>query len=274
MKQALWAPALGWFATRTTSNSSRLDSKVQPVYSVYITLIIDIMNKLNARVLLGTRAEHVEQFKVALVMLAVTAAYVLVSRYLVADHQFNIYEFLGTWTGLVCVWLSRTRNILCWPWGILSSVILGIFFGQIGLPGQQWLNWGYFVAIQLWSWPHWAFGGTESTELPVTTLSWGSRMVTLASVVLSTIAIYFLIDIFAPGSSYPWLDALVVAASVIAQYLLGRKKVESWFLWLGPVNMVSIVLFFLSGAYTLTALYIAFFIHATVALRTWSLVKK
>lgn len=202
-------------------------------------------------------------------MLAATACYSLVSRLVVPGYVFSIYEFLGTWSGLTCVWLTRTQNILCWPWGIASSVLLGVFFGQIGLPGQQWLNWGYFVAIQLWAWPHWAFGGAAQDELPVSTMSAQSRAVTLAGVVLGTFLIFRLIDVFVPGSNYPWLDALVVTASVIAQFLLGRKKVEAWVLWLGPVNMVSVALFFMTGAFTVAALYVAFLIHAFFALRTW-----
>ncbi len=232
------------------------------------------MNTQRAGGLWGTKKDHIEQLKVAVIMLAATSAYVLGSSYVIPDYHFNIYEFTGTWAGLICVWLSRTRNILCWPWGILSSLALGVFFSQIGLPGQQWLNWGYFVIIQLWAWPHWAFGGKQRTELPVTALSWKGRLLTLASIALGTAVIYSLIDIFVPGSSYPWLDALVVTASIVAQYLLGQKKVESWILWLGPVNLISIILFFLTGAYTLTALYVAFFIHAAFALNTWAKVNK
>lgn len=224
--------------------------------------------------LLGTRKEYIEQIKVGIVMFAATAVYVYISRYFIAEYKFNIYEFLGTWAGLICVWLSRTRNILCWPWGIVSSVFLGIFFSQIGLPGQQWLNWGYFVIIQLWSWPHWAFGGEQKTELPVTSLSLKGKVWTLLSILFGTIAIYYLIDVFVPESSYPWLDSLVVVSSITAQFLLGRKKVESWILWLGPVNLVSIILFSLTGAYTLTALYVAFFIHAAFALNTWAKINK
>ncbi len=224
--------------------------------------------------LLGTKKDNLEQLKVAALMFVVTALYELLSRHFIPSYNFNIYEFLGTWTALVCVWLSRTRNILCWPWGIISSVVLGIFFSQIGLPGQQWLNWGYFVVIQIWAWPHWAFGGKEQKELPVTVLSWKGRIITLLSIVLGTFITYSLIGVLVPGSLYPWLDALVVASSVIAQYLLGKKKVESWLLWLGPVNMVSIILFYLAGAYTLTALYFAFFIHAAFALNTWVKVNK
>jgi nicotinamide mononucleotide transporter len=203
-------------------------------------------------------------------MFAVTALYEYISIRFVSGYSLNIYEFLGTWSGLVCVWLARTTNILSWPWGIFSSVMLGIFFSQIGLPGQQWLNWGYFLIIQLWAWPHWAFGGKDKTDLPITVLSWKSRLVALGVLILGTFGTYALIDVFTPGSFHPWLDALVVASSVVAQFLLGRKKVESWILWFGPVNMVSIALFYLAGAYTLMALYIAFFIHAAFALRTWA----
>ncbi|MEK7641714.1 MAG: nicotinamide riboside transporter PnuC [Patescibacteria group bacterium] len=224
--------------------------------------------------LLGTKKEHIEQLKVGVIMFAATTVYVLLSKYFVPNYSLNVFEFIGTWAGLICVWLSRTRNILCWPWGIVSSLALGVFFSQIGLPGQQWLNWGYFVIIQLWAWPHWAFGGKEDTELPVTVLSWKGRILTLVFMVLGTVLAYSLIDVFVPGSLYPWLDALVVTSSVIAQFLLGRKKVESWILWLGPVNLVSIALFFLAGAYTLTALYVAFFIHAAFALTTWTKVNK
>lgn len=220
--------------------------------------------------LLGTRRDHVEQLLVAFAMLAVTVGYAICSYVVVDGYQFNMYEFLGTWAALVCVWLSRTQNIMCWPWGIVSSVMLGVFFAQIGLPGQQWLNWGYFVVIQVLAWPHWAFGGAERTELPVTTLSWQERGYVVLVLLVGTSAVYAAIDLLAPGSLYPLLDALAVAASIVAQYLLGRKKVESWVLWLGPVNMVSIVLFFLSGAYILTALYVAFFIHAALALRSWA----
>lgn len=219
---------------------------------------------------LGTKKEFKEQVFVAIVMLAVTAAYQAISSYFIPDYQFNVYEFVATWTGLVCVWLTRTTNILCWPWGIVSALFFGIFFGQIGLPGQQWLNWGYFLIIQVWSWPHWIYGGKEKSELPMTKLSWKSRIGTLLALAGGTVAAFLAIDLLAPGSFHPWLDAMVAASSVVAQYLLGEKKVESWLVWLLPVNLGSVILFFMAGAYTATALYVAFFIHALIALRTWS----
>ncbi len=218
---------------------------------------------------LGTAAQHKEGALVALAMFAVTALYEMLSLYFVPSYSLNMFEFVGTWSGLVCVWLTRTQNILCWPWGIVSSLALGYFFMQIGLPGQQWLNWVFFVAIQVWGWPYWVWGGAQRQELPVTSLAWKGRMLAVLAVAAGTAAVYMFIGYIAPGSLYPWLDSTVVAASVVAQFLLGRKKVESWLLWLGPVNMLSICLFFLAGAYTLMALYVAFFIHAAFAIVEW-----
>jgi nicotinamide mononucleotide transporter len=207
-------------------------------------------------------------------MLAVTAAYEAAAAHVAPDYSFNAYEFVGTWSGLICVWLSRTRNIQCWPWGIVSSVAFGFFFADIGLPGQEWLNLVYFTLVQVWSWPYWAFGGEARTELPVTTQSWTMRLVTVAAIVAGTALTYKLIGVFSPGSFHPILDSIVTASSVIAQYLLGRKQVESWILWLGPVNLLSVILFFEAGAYTVTALYVAYFVHALFALRSWKDAKK
>ncbi len=217
----------------------------------------------------GNKAEHLENILVTLAMLAVTLMYEAFSWYFIPDFQFNWFECIGTWSGLVTVWLARTQNILSWPWGIVSAASLGYFFMQIGLSGQQWLNWGYFMVMQIWAWPYWAFGGANKTPLPVSRLSVRGWVSMLLAVVVGTGVVYALISVIVPTSHYPILDSIVVASSVVAQLLLGQKKLESWYLWLGPVNVLSVVLFVLSGAYVVLALYVAFLIHAVFAIRSW-----
>jgi nicotinamide mononucleotide transporter len=219
--------------------------------------------------LVGNYQSHKEALGVLISMLVVTLLYEFASNQILSDFTFNWYEFVGTWTGLTTVWMARTQNILTWPIGIVSAGCLGYFFSTIGLPGQQWLNWGYFLIIQFWAWPNWAFGGKKATELKVTTLNWPGKISMLLVVVLGTFIVYEVINYISPGSQYPIIDSIVVASSIVAQYLLGLKKVESWFLWLGPVNVLSIILFFLSGAYIVMALYVAFLIHAVFAIRSW-----
>ncbi len=224
---------------------------------------------MNFNKLFGDKAALQESLLVALSMLAVTALYEYIMLLVIPDFAINWYEFTGTWFTLTAVWLVRTQNIQNWLWGIAGVILLGIFFSQIGLPGQQWLQWGYFLPVQIWSWYYWVGGMRGERELPVTTLTSTGHFIALVAVILGTVLVYLSIDFFAPQAQYPILDALVVAASVTAQFLMGRKKMESWVLWLGPVNLISIVLFYLAGAYVLTALYIAFFVHALFGVRSW-----
>ncbi len=223
------------------------------------------------RTTLGDRAALSESVVVAVYMLAVTLCYEAAMLTWIDEFEVNYFELLGTWCALNAVWLVRTENIQNWIWGITSAILLGVFFGQIGLPGQQWLQWAFFLPIQVWCWYYWATAGAAvaSTNLPVTFLRTGERIVWMVVLVVGTWLVLNFVEVFAPGSAYPELDALVVVSSMMAQFLLGRKKVESWILWLGPVNVVSIVLFAMTGAYVLTALYVAFLVHAVFGVRTW-----
>ena len=181
----------------------------------------------------------------------------------------NPVEFFGTFFIMICVWLARTENILTWPTGIIGTILIGYFFLQIGLPGQMMLNWAFFLPISIISWYWWSYGGEGRKELPVTRLTNLARVIMVIGIAVITSQAYFAIDYISPGSVYPILDALVVGASIVAQFLLGRKKWETWVLWFGPVNAISIALFYLAGAYLVMALYVAFFVHAAIAIRTW-----
>ncbi len=217
----------------------------------------------------GTNAATRESIVVASAMLGIVCIYEGAMYLVIPGFALNWYEFLGTWFVMVAVWLVRTQNIQNWIWGIVGVVLLGIFFGQIGLPGQQWLQWAFFVPVQIWSWYYWASGGHEDESLPVTVLPTWERVTWFTAIIVGTFGLTQFIELVSPGSQYPAFDALVVVSSMVAQFLMGRKKVESWILWLGPVNVISIVLFYLSGAYVLTALYVAFFVHACFGIKSW-----
>ena len=57
-------------------------------------------------------------------------------------------------------------------------------------------------------------------------------------------------------SDVPYLDALPTAGSVAGQFLLGRKLVENWLVWLA-VNVFSVGLFAIKGLWLTALLYAA-----------------
>jgi nicotinamide mononucleotide transporter len=172
-------------------------------------------------------------------------------------------------TSLWSVWITQRRNVLALPVGIVSVILMGWFFRDIGLVGQEWLHWGYYLPVQFWAWAQWTRGGEEQTELLVTRLSNPARVLALTGGAIATMALGWLLNAGWDDALYTYWDASIVAASVVAMLLLSRKKVESWWLWILPVNVSAIGLYLATGAYMFAALYGLFLIMAFVGLARW-----
>ncbi len=66
----------------------------------------------------------------------------------------------------------------------------------------------------------------------------------------------------------PWWDAFPTAASVVGQWLLGRKYVENWPTWI-VVNVVGVALFAYKGLWLTVLLYAVFVAMSVVGWRAW-----
>jgi nicotinamide mononucleotide transporter len=179
-------------------------------------------------------------------------------------------ELVGTVTGLCNVWLLRKQNALAWPFGITSVIAVGTVFHDLGLIGQAWLHFFYFAPINAWAWFHWVRGGKDRTRLEVSWTPWREWLLYLPFFLIGT---YFVGTFFSrvyERAIFVFWDASIVVFSIVAQWLMSRKKIESWMLWVGPVDASAIVLFSLTGAHMFSALYVVFLLNASVAVYEWS----
>lgn len=218
---------------------------------------------------LGRPWEHRHAAGAAAGSLAACTLYWLGTRRFAPEVEPGWIEFFGTATSLWSVWITQRRNVLALPVGIVSVMLMGWFFRDIGLVGQTWLHWGYYIPIQVWGWMHWTSGGENDTELVVTRLSWPTRLAVAAAGVAGTMLLGRLLDAGWDDALYTYWDASIVAASVLAQLLLSTKKVESWWLWIGPVNVSAIALYVRTDAYMFAALYCLFLVMAFVGHAKW-----
>jgi len=178
-------------------------------------------------------------------------------------------EFWGTVTSLWSVWITQRRNVLAMPAGIVSVALMGMFFLDIGLLGQAALHWGYYLPIQFWAWHQWTRGGEDASELTVTRLTGRQLAITVAAMAGFTLVFGWLLDAGWDSAVHTYWDASIVAASVVAMVLLSRKKPESWWLWIGPVNVSAIGLYLSTGARMFAALYVLFLVMAFFGLAKW-----
>jgi nicotinamide mononucleotide transporter len=149
----------------------------------------------------------------------------------------------------------------------LGQVFLYIFiFYQVKLYSDMILH-VIYVVMQIYGWYHWLHGGKNRGTLPVSTLTYRARLVWPFAAIVGTAAWGYLMATFT-DASVPYGDAFTTVASLIAQWLMARKRLESWLFWIS-VDVVAIGIYWYKGLHLTSGLYAVFLVLATIGLFAW-----
>jgi len=166
-------------------------------------------------------------------------------------------EIFGVLTGILYVILEVKQNRLLWPLGIITSAAyIYIFFS-----GKFYADMGlqiYYVLISIYGWYYWSRGGSKAAkgELPVHRINRQQLLLLFLTFALSWAGIYFVLVRFT-DSTVPMGDSLTTALAIVATWMLTRKIIEQWFLWI-IANVVSIGLYIYKGLYPTVILYVVY----------------
>ena len=175
-------------------------------------------------------------------------------------------EGIAAFCGLLCVWLTVRQNVLCWPTGLVQVVLyIGVFY-QARLYSDLILH-VIYVIMQVYGWYHWLHGGRERTELKVTTLSVPALLAWILIGAAATVPWGYSMATYTDAAA-PYADAFIAATSLIAQWLMARKKLESWQFWIA-VDIVAIAVYFYKELYITTGLYSVFLVLAVLGYFQW-----
>lgn len=172
-------------------------------------------------------------------MTSLLGAYDALCTWLTA-HGSSCAELFGFITGVLNVWLVTRENIWSWPLGVLNAVFYMVVFARTGLYSDTGLQVVYFV-LSLYGWYHWLRGGPQHESVVVTRTPQRQWMI-LAAIAVATWFLLSSITKRLPGAAMPHLDAALVATSLVAQWMMTRKLLENWILWIA-VDVVYIGLF-------------------------------
>ena len=187
---------------------------------------------------------------------------------------FTLWAAPFTWLELVAfvlavlmVVFNMRVNPLGWPLAIVSSALYFLLFWNSKLYGDASLQ-IFFVVIAFWGWWQWLRGtADDGSALKVRELRRSQRWQLLAALALAWPATGLFLKNFT-DTDVPWWDAFPTAASVIGQWLLGRKYVENWLVWI-VVNVVSVGLFAYKGLWLTVILYGIFIVMSVFGWRAW-----
>jgi nicotinamide mononucleotide transporter len=186
----------------------------------------------------------------------------------------NYLEIIGAVAGLIYLFLSVKQNIWLWPVGIITSVFYIFVFFSVQLYADMSLNVYYFI-VSIYGWYHWLQQKDNSSHssIKITVLKLSNWFVylleTLAlTIVFAWILIHIPQKIGIEPSSVPWWDAFLTAASIIATWMLARKKLEHWLWWI-VIDSLCVGVFMYKNLHSTAILFVMNTIMAIVGYINW-----
>ena len=130
------------------------------------------------------------------------------------------------------------------------------FYADMGLQG-------YYLVISCYGWYHWVYGnrGEKDGNLPVSRASGKVLVFSVLIFIILFVSIAQVLGQFT-DSDVPWGDAFTTAGSIIATWMLARKIIEHWLLWI-VIDAVAAALYLSKAMYPTTFLYV---IYAGIAI--------
>jgi nicotinamide mononucleotide transporter len=178
----------------------------------------------------------------------------------------NPYEVLAVVFSLVCVLLTIKENIWQWLVGIFGVIFYIVVFYHAKLYANMWLQ-IVFIVLQIYGWYEWLHGGKDKGELKISRSSLQLNCllagVAIAGIVAMTYSFAKLTD-----NAMPLADSSVTVLSLIAQWMLAKKYLENWLVWI-LVNIMMIVLGISQNLILTAGLYVIFFILAILGFLEW-----
>jgi nicotinamide mononucleotide transporter len=161
-------------------------------------------------------------------------------------HGSSCLEAVAVLFGIVSVYLSTRQNIWSWPTALINVALFSALFLKSGLYSDTGLQVVYF-GLSIYGWYEWLYGGADRTAISV---SHTTRRTWITVCIIGAIMWLVLGAITSrlPGTALPYVDAATTTISLIAQWMMTRKLIENWLIWIA-VDVLYVGMFVFKGLY-------------------------
>ena len=168
--------------------------------------------------------------------------------------------------GVVSVFLSVRENIWSWPTAIVNVLLYFLVFRDAKLYADMGLQLVYFV-LSIYGWYEWLHGGANRTALTVSALRLRTGLILAAIAVAFAVALGTLLA-RTTDAALPYLDAATASTSLAAQWMMTRKILQNWAVWMA-VDVVYVGMYLFKGLALTAVLYAIFFVLAAMGHVQW-----
>lgn len=165
----------------------------------------------------------------------------------------------------LAIFLAGRNSVRTWWTGMAGCSLFALLFFQSNLYADVLLQ-GFFIASSALGWWYWLHG-RQGEALPIApaafrSLLWPTVCALVVAAIYATVLLHFT-DAYAP-----FVDSAVLMLSVLAQFLLMKRRIENWAFWV-LVNTISVPLYASRGLYLTAVLYACYWAHAIYAWLQW-----
>src|SRR5215207_5029405 len=175
-------------------------------------------------------------------------------------------EIVAAIFGVVSVFLSVRQNIWSWPTAIVNVGLYIIVFYDSKLYADTGLQ-VIYVVLNAYGWYHWLYGGKNRTELPVSRTSPRLGLL-LAGIITAGAVLIGTLLARNTDAALPYVDALTTSTSLVAQWMMTRKLLENWLVWVA-VDVVYIGMYINKSLYVTAVLYLIFLVLSAMGYVQW-----
>lgn len=181
-----------------------------------------------------------------------------------------ILQVVGIALGLLYLYLEYKANIWLWVVGIIMPIVHGTLYFKSGLYADCSMQ-VYYILAGLYGLVAWSRKPSTKTQedksrgiCQTPAKTWG--IIFLLYVTLHA-AIYILLIKFT-DSTVPFWDSMTTALCIVAYWMLSRKFVEQWLVWLA-VDAITVGLYIYKDIPLTAGLYALYCVLAIAGYRRW-----
>jgi nicotinamide mononucleotide transporter len=178
----------------------------------------------------------------------------------------NLLDIIGA-TGAFLATIAYIKvSLWAWPLSLIAIFIDISLYYQKGIYGDMTLQFVYLI-FTLYGWYQWKFGGNKHQGLQITSINTKQTLTLALIALISTYLMFHLLRNYT-NSQIPFWDAITTILSLIAQWMVCRKIIENWFLWL-LIDSIYLGMYFYKGIPVHAILQLIYFAMAVIGYRHW-----
>lgn len=178
----------------------------------------------------------------------------------------RLIEIMAALLGLANVALIIRRSLWNYPFGLAMVVLYGWVFFDARLYSDALLQL-YFFLIQIFGLVWWLRGRDDGGLVRPRSLPATLALLAAAGTAAGTVALGYGMATYT-NADLPYWDAATTAMSVTAQFLMARRYVQSWLVWIA-VDVLAIGIYAVKGLAPTAALYAVFLAMALAGYWNW-----